>query len=293
MPEIALVVVTRDRAELVARHLLPSLARALLDGVDALVVDQSGDERTAELVRDLPDVRYMRSGPGLSHGRNAAVAATSTPLIAFTDDDVSFPSTWAHDLMRAFEEVPEAGAVCGRATDPQGELLAGRPAGVYRRPTIPFALGSGFNMAFRREALEAAGPFDEELGAGARYRSGEDSDMLYRVMRAGWAVLCRDDITVVHDDWRSPRDLVRLHRDYGLGAGAQTIKHARSGDRTAARIGTAEAARHLAWIARSLLQGRRHAATLQLAWLRGFATGLARRNRELRARRPGEGRACG
>ena len=286
MPVLAIAVVTRDRTGLLGRSFVPSLRDAPLDEVEVLVVDQSLDDRTADLVRDLPRVSYVRGGPGLSRGRNAAVAATSAPLIAFTDDDVRFPSDWPKDIVAAFEGVPDAGAVCGRAMLPDGEVLFGRSPGVYRWPTIPFALGSGFNLAFRREALEAAGPFDEELGAGAPYRSAEDSDMLYRVMRSGWAVVCSDDITVVHDDWRSPKDLLQLHMGYGFGAGAQTMKHTLNGDRTALGLAGVEIGRHLVTLALSVLRLRRLIAALQLAWLGGFVLGCTRRIASAKARTP-------
>ena len=67
MPVLAIAVVTRDRTGLLARSLLPSLREAPLDEVEVLVVDQSLDERTADLVRDLPHVRYTRGGPAC-HG---------------------------------------------------------------------------------------------------------------------------------------------------------------------------------------------------------------------------------
>ena len=165
-----MAVVTRDRAGLMARHLLPCLRE--LDGgsIELVVVDQSAGEGTARLMAELNGVRYLRSGPGLSHGRNVAVAATTAPLILFTDDDVSFPRGWPCAVAAAFEGMPEVGAVCGRATDASGRLLPGRRAGVYRYPQIPFALGSGFNFAFRRAALDAVGPFDEQFGASVERR---------------------------------------------------------------------------------------------------------------------------
>jgi GT2 family glycosyltransferase len=281
---IALAVVTRDRAELLARHLLPCLREVLDELVDVLVVDQSSGDGTARLVEGLSGIRYMRSDPGLSRGRNAAVNATSAPFILFTDDDVSFPVGWPRAVAEAFEGVPEVGAVCGRATDARGRLLPGRRQGIYSFPEIPFALGSGFNFAFRREALEAVGPFDEQFGASARYRAAEDSDMLYRVLRAGWVVRCSDRITVVHHDWRGPEDRLRGFHDYGFGAGAQTVKHARSGDRTAIALAAQEVGRHLITIARSLLLLRPGVAREQVAWLRGLAAGVRRARKEITAR---------
>jgi hypothetical protein len=280
---IALAVVTRDRAELLAGHLLPCLRLVLDEVVDVVVVDQSTGDGTARLVEGLPRVRYLRSGPGLSRGRNAAVDATTAPLILFTDDDVSFPAGWPVAVAGAFEGVPGVGAVCGRATDARGRLLPGRPEGIYRFPEIPFALGSGFNFAFRRAALDAVGPFDEQFGASARYRAAEDSDMLYRLLKAGWAVRCSDGITVVHHDWRGPADRLRGQHDYGFGAGAQTVKHARSGDRTAVVLAGKEVGRHLVTIGRSLLTLRPGVVREQLAWLRGLGAGVRSARREISA----------
>jgi GT2 family glycosyltransferase len=280
---IALAVVTRDRAELLARHLLPCLREVLDELVDVLVVDQSTGDGTARLVEGLRGVRYMRSDPGLSRGRNAAVNSTTAPLILFTDDDVTFPVGWPRAVAEMFEGVPDVGAVCGRATDAQGRLLPGRPQGIYRFPEIPFALGSGFNFAFRRAALEAVGPFDEQFGARARYRAAEDSDMLYRVLRAGWVVRCSDRITVVHHDWRGREDRLRGFHDYGFGAGAQTVKHARGGDRTAVSLAAKEVGRHLVTIVRSLLQLRPGVAWEQVVWLRGLVAGVRSARKELTA----------
>lgn len=236
---ITLCVATRDRPELVERYLLPSLRR-LPAGSSVIVVDQSTTERTAELLDGLAGIVYRRTDEiGLSRARNLAVRMTTAPLLAFTDDDVSFEPSWLEKLVALFDMTADAGAVCGRAVTSGGQPVLGTVgrSGVYRWPTTPFGLGSGLNMALRREALSAAGPFDEELGAGARFPAAEDTDMLYRVMRAGWSVACSDEVVVTHHDWRSRRELLRLHYRYGVGAGAQTAKHVTAGDREALRMG--------------------------------------------------------
>jgi GT2 family glycosyltransferase len=271
---IALAVSTRDRPEILARCLLPGLFDLAAAGVAVVLVDQSSGPETAGLVEGFPGIRYVRSGPGLSRGRNVAIAETSTQLIAFTDDDVTIGPGWLEAIVGAYDRVDDAGAVCGRGVTPTGVLLPGSKDGVYRWPANPFGLGSGFNIAFRREALDAVGPFDEELGAGARFEAGEDTDMLYRIMRAGWSVVCSDEITVVHHDWRSRADEIRLHRGYGLGAGAQTAKHVAAGDRVAGRIALRHAGRHLVTLARSVATLRVHVARLQVAYLAGLAAGF-------------------
>lgn len=276
---MALAVVTRDRPELFHRCILPGLRAAVADGYDVVVVDQSQSTQTAELVSEVGGIRYVRSGPGVARGRNVALAKTEAPLVAFTDDDVTIPPGWLQAVAGAFEEVPDAGAVCGRGTTPSGELVSGRQAGVYHWPAHPFRLGHGFNLALRREAFDLVGPFDEELGAGARYRSAEDTDMLYRLLRAGWCVVCRDDITVVHHDWRSPSQERRVHFGYGFGAGAQIAKHLRAGDAEAVAVGLRESVHHLRVLAWSLVKRERRIARLQLPYLCGLARGFLARGR--------------
>lgn len=273
-PQLTIAVVTRDRADVLERFLAPSL-RALTPGeAEVLIVDQSAGEDTRRLAGSLPGVRWQHSAPPLSRGRNAAVEAARTPLIGFVDDDVELSPGWPERIVAAFASAPRAGAVCGRGLDSSGRLLPGRPAGSYRRPANPFGLGHGFNMSFRVAALREAGPFDERLGAGARFRAGEDSDMLHRVMRAGWEVLCDDAVTLRHHDWRTPAQVLDLHRAYGLGMGAQTAKHLRRGDLLAGGIAIAESARHGYWLARGLAAGRRESLGLQRAWFEGALAGL-------------------
>lgn len=235
---ITLCVATRDRPESVERVLVPCLRR-LPAGCNAIVIDQSGTGTTAAHLAGIDRVDYRRMDEvGLSRARNRAVGATSAPLLAFTDDDVSFEPTWLDRIVALFDAHPAAGAVCGGAVTPTGKRVPGAPerSGVHRWPTTPFGLGVGLNMALRREALDAAGPFDEELGAGARFHAAEDTDMLYRVMREGWSVVTDEDLTVVHQERRSPREWLRLQYRYGIGIGAQTAKHAAADDADARRL---------------------------------------------------------
>jgi GT2 family glycosyltransferase len=276
---IMLAVVTRDRADKLARYLLPSLGSTLAARHPVLVVDQSADDSTERLLRDVAGIRYLRSEPGISRARNAAVRATEIPLVAFTDDDVTLSDGWLDSIVGLFEANPDAGVVCGRGVRSDGSLLPGTLAGSYRWPKNPFGLGHGFNIAFRRGVFDEVGLFDEELGGGAPYASGEDTDLLYRAMRAGWSVVCSDEITVVHHDWRSSSEELRLHRGYGLGAGAQVARHVAGGDRTMIRVAFVEAGRHLVTAARALATFRLHLFRLQMAFLAGLAQGFVRSRR--------------
>lgn len=276
---VALVVVTRDRAGIFERFLLPSLHRVPPD-VEIVVVDQSAGPETRDLLRDLPRARYLRSEPGLSRGRNVGVAATDAEITVFTDDDVEFGSDWLPRVTALFDD-PAIGVVCGPAMQSSGGSLPARRAGIYRWPTNPFSVGHGLNMAFRRRALDQAGPFDERLGAGAAVPAAEDTDMFYRVMRDGWSIRCDDGIAVRHHEWRTPAQQRLTYEAYGRGFAAQTVKHTRAGDLTAARIAALHTARHCKWIALSAIRRDSERLAYQWAWFRGVAAGFTRAGRRL------------
>jgi GT2 family glycosyltransferase len=283
---ITVAVVTRDRAELFARYAVDDLKVAARNGFAVIVVDQSRDGRTRRLIDGVGGVTYLRTGPGLSRGRNAAVEATRTPLLAFTDDDVTIPPGWLPRMAELLEQEVGAGAACGPAL--QGSRLVVRPRpGVHRWPSNPFGLGGGLNIAFRREALEEVGPFDEELGAGGRYRSAEDADMLYRLLRAGWTVVCSNDVGVVHNVWRSRVENARVLYGYGVGIGAQTHKHWSAGDREALDFALATGRENGRDFARSLLRLRVRAAAGYGLIIAGGVRGFEARARAHRRERSG------
>jgi hypothetical protein len=284
---ITLAISTRDRPHLVARFVVPALAPLAEAGFEIVIVDQSSSSETADLLGDTP-ARLLRSEPGLARAHNVAIDATETPLIAFSDDDVELEPRWLAGIVETFAGSHEIGAVCGRVVDREDRILPGVNNGVYRWPTNPIGLGTGCNVSFRRAALDDAGPFDEELGVGAEYYSGEETDMLYRVMRAGWAVACSDELTLVHHEWRTPREELMLHYRYGVGAGAQFGKHAAEGDSTAPRIAVNEAGRHAFTFARGLATLQPRVAALQPPFLAGLGVGFVRRYRAVRARRGSE-----
>jgi GT2 family glycosyltransferase len=282
---IAVGVPTRNRVQLLERHALPGLAEIAAQGIEVLVVDQSDDDETRHAVERVSGVRYLRSPPGTSRARNAAVAATSTPFIAFVDDDVELPPGWLPSMVAALRSSERTGAVCGRALTDHGTLLAGRDAGVYRWPTSPFRLGSSFNIGLRRRALEEVGGFDPAFGGGTRFHSAEDTELLYRLLRGGWEVVCSDDVTIVHPVWRSRRELFALQHRYGLGIGAQLALHAGDPDPAARRIAIGEINGQLRRVASSLVRGRLRLATHRVLLLVGIGQGYIVKRRELGRRR--------
>lgn len=80
--------------------------------------------------------------------------------------------------------------------------------------------GAGANMAFRREALRAAGGFDTALGAGTPAQGGEDLAAFARLTWLGGRVGFEPAAIVLHTHRRGDEALERQVENYGAGYSA-------------------------------------------------------------------------
>jgi GT2 family glycosyltransferase len=227
LPSVTVLVCSRDREDQLAEA-LPAI-RDALGTKDRLVVVDSASRgwATADVAATLGVECVRVEKPGLSRARNAGVRVADTDVVAFTDDDCRPAGGWIDALRTPFVD-PSVGFVTGRVaaeTDtPGNSVLTDLDPDRYTGPRDVAGIGHGANMAFRRTTLEQVGPFDERLGAGAELRSGEDADMLYRCLEAGWHGVYAPSAVITHDQWRTLRETVRLRYGYGLGNGAYRAK---------------------------------------------------------------------
>jgi len=248
MARISVVIPTRNRGDQAAEA-----ARAVLRDpadLELVVVDQSSDEATVTALGALHDVRLrvIRSPlRGASNARNDGVAATSAPIVAFTDDDCRPEPGWVSALLQIFEDDRDAALVFGRVRlppkrSPDEYAPSFEPKERLQRgvPLPDEDIGIGANFAIRREALASLGGFDALLGPGAPFfRGAEETDLLIRALHRGYRVINAVECEVLHLGVRSGADVRPLHVAYQLAVGAAFGKHARlsglAGLRDAAR----------------------------------------------------------
>jgi glycosyltransferase involved in cell wall biosynthesis len=169
------------------------------------------------------DPQVVRSGGnGPAAARNAGWRKTSAEWVVFVDDDVELAADWAARL---------ASDLAGQPADVAGVQAKIRvPLPAHRRPTdaerntagLASAVWITADMAYRREALERVGGFDERFRRAYR----EDADLAVRIQRCGWRLVRgrRETIHPVRPDgeWASVRaqagnaDDVLMRRRHGL-----------------------------------------------------------------------------
>lgn len=191
-------------------------------------------------------VRYLHADRyGLSAARNVALGSAAGDIFAFTDDDCEARFDWLAVVAACFEADPRIGLVGGTLLAPPptkrwppSSCLSIIPAEVVHDPVVsPPPAPPGFscvggNLALRREAAERAGRFDELLGAGARFLSGEDTDYLHRLEDASVKMMSTPRSVVFHTYGRRYgwREMPRYWHGQGMGHGALAAKRTLRGD---------------------------------------------------------------
>ncbi|MET9962423.1 glycosyltransferase [Streptomyces sp. NPDC006326] len=189
-PPYAVVVPTIGRPSL--RACLEALAASAGPRPQKIVLvhDRPGADGTPGAL-DVPEalrplttvVAGAAAGPAAARNTGAR-AAGQVPWIVFLDDDVVPGPTWAEDLAHDLASASrDTAAVTARIEVP---LPPGRRPTDWERNTAGLATAQWItaDMAFRREALEAAGGFDERFRRAFR----EDADLALRLLDGGWTL---------------------------------------------------------------------------------------------------------
>ncbi len=295
-PRTSVLISSRGRPDF-----LSAVVASLQAGDDVpdeiVIVDQSAEAHPTLGLPDpsppgegtAPIVRYRwHPDRGLSRGRNEALTIASGELLVFVDDDVTVPPDWFGRIVAAAVAAGPGAVITGRVVAGDAErpgafapsLSIGAERVVHRgRPGCDVLLP--LNMALFRSAFEAVGPFDERLGAGARFPSSEDNDLGFRLLEAGFEIIHDPAVVVVHRAWRPPSALLPLRWSYGRGQGAYFAKHASRHDAYMADRLRRDVWRHLRRAPRRALRDPLAAAgdfVYALAVLAGAAEWLARRH---------------
>jgi GT2 family glycosyltransferase len=250
MSAISVVVATRNRPRQLADCLSSLLRQTRAAALVVVVDDAPGGDLTPAVVaraRRRGPVRYAEGERGgLAAAHNRGLREVTTPLVAFTDDDVVAQEDWLEHVVAAFAAAPDVACVTGRIAPLEIETLAqallegyaGYGKGSTRQifdlganrpadPLFPFAagkLGSGANMAFTRAVLDELGGFDPALGAGTRAMGGDDLSAFFEVIQRGHRLVYEPTAVVRHRHSPDYRALKRQVYGYGVGLTAYLTK---------------------------------------------------------------------
>jgi len=201
-----------------------------------VIVDNGSTDETGKRVLEMtkaapfPVIYVYEHRPGLSVARNRGIDVATGALILFTDDDCLVTVEWAKTAADLF-------------SDDLLKVIGGRVA-PYDKNDLPLAIKTcpvreeltsidrlfgflhGANMAFGRAVIDRLGKFDIRFGAGTYLQSCEDTEFVYRAVKAGIPVIYEPTLVIHHNHGRSGSKLwYRSVRGYSIGMGAMMMKY--------------------------------------------------------------------
>jgi glycosyltransferase involved in cell wall biosynthesis len=211
--------------------LFDSLAVQTYKNFEVIIVDQN-DTNTLETIKEkyekILSIRYIRSSQkGLSLNRNIGLHNAEGEILGFLDDDCLYKPDalqYVHDF---FIHNADYNLFSFNIEDPVSHIKKHKSG--PRRP-IEFNnfYESGCSVTiFVKKKSPFTFTFDEQLGVGAKYGSGEESDMILYLLTHGYTGIYDGDYSIYHPDKGRNYDCKRAY-NYGLGYGAlykKTVFH--------------------------------------------------------------------
>jgi hypothetical protein len=188
---------------------------------EVLVVDASGgaldDIRVShEWARWIDYVQPLGVRITIAHQRNVGVRSSVSDIVVFTDSGCLPEDGWLEMLLSPILDEGES-VTCGPARAIGKSVYSVHSSGEDPHAEyVPQA--ATINLAFRREAFDAVGGFDESFG------SAEDIDFTWRLTDSGYRIRRVKDAIVRHD-YGTPTRQLRRAFFYGKGECRLLRKH--------------------------------------------------------------------
>lgn len=233
MPDVSVIVPTRNRPERLRRCLAALAAQTYpRSAYEVIVIDDGSDRPLDDVVEPFRTsaavtlVRQANTGPAMA--RNAAASRASGELLAFSDDDCEPDAAWVGSLWARHQRAPEAmiggrtvNALASNAYAEASQLLVDYLYDYYgAKGAHPSGTRTGTrfftsnNFAVPAALFRAIGGFDATFPLAA----GEDREFCDRWQHHGHAVVYAPEALVRHSHSLSLMTFWRQHVNYGRGA---------------------------------------------------------------------------
>ncbi len=221
-PHLSIVIPAYNAAHVITAT-LKTITPQLLPDDELLVVDDASTDNTINMASAQgADVIRLEQNSGPATARTRGAEAASGEVIVFTDTDVWLPEDALDKIRDAFMD-PEVNALQGIFSEecPHPGFFS-QYKNLYNRfvlRNLPDRIDTTYTSltAVRREAFFKSGGFDLNI----RGASVEDRTLGMNLVRAGYEIILRRDIEVVHNkaltfggflrnQYRRSRDLMKL-----------------------------------------------------------------------------------
>ena len=201
--KLSIAVCTYNRSDVLPKC-LESLVNQTANSelFEVLIIDNNSTDDTKKIALDFCEkhdyFRYIfEEKQGLSHARNRAIDEAKSEYLAYIDDDAIADKEWVKSILDCFSQT-NADVVGGPVFH---FVNAEKQPIFYNKECFSFNLGNerkrmtppgfdfgflGGNSCFKKSLFDEFGKYLTDFGMiGGKQRMGEDSEMGYRLLKAG------------------------------------------------------------------------------------------------------------
>lgn len=224
--KISLIITSRDKPVELKRFFKSIVDQIHFSGnVVIFFCDQGDNLGIVEEFSGRIEIKYIKINPcGLSAARNLAIRhIIDSDIVAFPDDDCWYPSDFLDRLSKDFVSTPELDVICTRVFDPIRALPYGRrPIDVVKIIDFSnlFRFPISVGIFARLSSLKVSGAFfNENLGAGTAIGSGEETELISRMLEHKLVIKYFGTYDVYHEVPNVAKEDRLKNFQYGIGFG--------------------------------------------------------------------------
>ena len=208
---------------------LDSLKKQTYKNFELIVVDQNKDTRAYEIIKlyeEYFEIKYMKNNEiGLSVNRNKGLFMMSGDIVAFPDDDCEYSPDTLEKVVKYFEKNKDKKIYSCRTLEKGKDYGTGvmldYSTEITKDNVAETVKSITFFVNYTFEDLEL---FDEDLGVGAYFGSGEETDYVLRLLHKGYKGDYYHEDVIFHPAKKGNYEDLERAKKYALGYGALVKK---------------------------------------------------------------------
>lgn len=196
----ASIIIPAYNAEKTLEKCLAALREQSFGDFETIVVDDGSKDSTKKIAKSFKEVKLLeQANAGPATARNNGATQAKGEIIVFLDSDCVAEKNWLEEMLAPLENNEIAG-VQGTYKNKQKELIARfthleiekRHSKMAKQEFIDF-MGS-YSAAYRKKIFEEMKGFDTSFPMA----SGEDTDLSFRLSKAGYKMVFNQHAAVYH-----------------------------------------------------------------------------------------------
>ncbi len=213
-PKVSIIVVTHNNLNYTRLCLNSLFEKTAYPNFEVIVVDNASHDGTREYLYELSKqngnvkVIFNNENKGFAGANNQGIKASTGDFIVFLNNDTVVTKGWLGGLIRYFDLVEDLGMV-GPVTNSIGneakidvdytnlsemEEFAERYTKANKGKWFPIDVLAFYCVAVKKHVIEKVGCLDEQFSIGFF----EDDDFCLRVKKAGYRLICAEDVFIHH-----------------------------------------------------------------------------------------------